>query len=372
MRSDGIYRASAGVLLALLMSSVSGCSSMGPLLAPDAPQSNDVAPAVASITAAQAADEIVIGIIGWPEAENLSGGSIDATTKAARLAIEGLTLRNTSFVIYDEQSAGSGAALGKRFVDADVSVVVGGATAGTMSEMATVLDDKSVPTLTLASISDTSLQLYSAALNPRSEASALVREARFRGLTRIGIVSGTEAGSASLAGIIAQMALEQAIGVQIISGADEGSFVRDMAEGTQAGALDALVFITSPQSAVRLLQTGGIASVNTQIVGNASWALAEPLPAVLRSAWYPSLPMPALSTFRERYRNTFNETPTLSAAILYDLVIMAAALSQREGGQDYSSATLKNASGFRGFTGPFAFGAVGLIEDRSYNIVSSD
>jgi len=348
------------VILASLV--LAGCSTVGPLQ--PASQNAETVPASAETIGA---GKLVIGVVSFSEPGNRSGGVHDASQKAARLAAESVPAGTLTLLVQPETGNNS-AALARHFTQAGSRVVLGGADARNIGALSRALAPQKIATITLAPATDTSMQLYSAALSPRAEARTLVEEAKRLGYGRIALVSGTEAESVGLAAVIAELALEQNIAVQQIDGRDAASFATALAASANAGAVDAIIFTTDPQRAEMLLQHGN--GTGARIVGNAGWALAEPLPPALRTSWYPSLPREGLNKFLTRFRAAYGETPTLSAAILYDLVVLTAVLEQTMDAEAFSATSLQSDPGFFGFTGPFAFGAAGLVDGRRYEIVS--
>lgn len=310
---------------------------------------------------------LVLGVVSFSEPVNRSGGVADASHKAAKLAVESLELSRVKLVSFPE-TGGAGASLGKRFVEAGARLVVGGTDPSVMAGLARAMPSGAISTITLAPIADMQVHLYSAALAPRDEARALVNEAKRLDYHRIVLVTGAEPDSTTLAAVIAASAAEQGIAVQQIHATDSAGFADNLASLRTSSKVDAFVFLIDPQRTFNLVRD--VELVGTRIVGNAGWALAEPLPGILRNSWYPSLPREAISKFVSRFRNAYGETPTLAAAVIYDLVVLAAALDQIKGADAFSSVTLKSDFGFSGFTGPFTFGAVGLIEARQYEIVT--
>jgi len=351
-----------GPLLILAILVLAGCSTVGPLQ--PASQNAATVPAGAETIGT---GKLVIGVVSFSEPGNRSGGVHDASQEAARLAAESVP-PGALTVLVQPETGNNAAALARQFGQAGSRIVLGGADARNIGALSKALSPQKIATITLAPATDTSMQLYSAALSPRAEARALVDEAKRLGYRRIALVSGTQAESVGLAGVIAELALEQNIAVQQVDGRDAASFAAGFAASANAGAVDAIVFTTDPQSADMLLQHGN--GTGTRIVGNAGWALAEPLPPALRTSWYPSLPREGLAKFLARFRAAYGETPTLSSAILYDLVVLTAALEQAVGTEAFSAMSLQSDTGFFGFTGPFAFGAAGLVEGRRYEIVS--
>lgn len=368
MISGLIERACAVLLIGVLAGTMAACSttdSVGITAAP-APQA-----AAAPAVSAQPADPeaLVIGVVSIEEPGNRSGGAADATQKAAMLAAQSFSKGSVVVQTLPERGA-QGKALASQFAQAGARIVVGGSDAKVADGLARELAARTVPTISLAPVTDTRLALYSAALSARDEAVALIGEAKRRGYARVALVNGAGADSAGLGNVIAVVASEQGVELHQIDGKDASKFASGIGSIIAGGKLDAVIFAGDPRSAEMLI--GGTELGGAAIVGNAGWALAEPLPRALKGAWYPSLPYASLKRFAERYRAAYGETPTLASAVVHDLVIMAAALDQMAGQEAFSASTLQNDLGFTGFTGPFAFGAAGLIRARTYEIVIAE
>ncbi len=357
------FLACAGKMLAGgLVVVLAACSSMGPV---------GTAPLVAQPEAdvgAVAEGALSIGVVTFEEPGNRSGGVADATQKAAMLAAQALASSNVSLTILPEKG-GRTTSLAGQFAQARVKAVLGGSDARGMTDLTRAMQTSEAPTLSMAPVTDTKLRLYSAALAPRDEARTLIAEAKRLGMTRLGLATTAATDSTSLAQVIAAIAAEEGVATHLIDGGDAAAFAKSLAAARASGAIDGVVFVMDAQRAAALVTSGDLGGAS--IIGNAGWAMAEPLPQALKGGWYPSLPRAALGKFIERFRAAHGgETPTLASAVIYDLVVMAAALDKLAGENAFSASSLQNDLGFTGFTGPFGFGAAGLIHSRQYEIVS--
>ena len=310
--------------------------------------------------------QLVIGVVSFAEPLNRSGGVADATALAAKLAAQSITKHPVSVVIRPQSEAIARDAAA--FQAANVRVIIGGSDGRTIAGLARAMAPGKVPTIALASLSDTGSLLYGAGLATREEAVALIGEAKRLGYARIGIVSGREPESAGFAMALADVATANDIATVRLDAGKPAAFQPDLAAVLADGKLDALVFAIDPQRASGLVQS--VDATGIAIVGNAGWTLAEPLPAPVSTSWYPSLPRASITAFVQRFRAAYNATPTLASAVVYDLVVMSAVLDQVAGAEAFSSGTLQSDLGFTGFSGPFTFGSLGLVQSRSYEIVA--
>lgn len=365
MKAATLRRVLQCLTLVLFLPALAACSSM-------------VTPATTASAASRESVEVVgegaliVGVVSFSEPVNRSDGAADAVQKAAKLAAASLKSAPLTLVILPETRASGAEAAGRRFAEAGARVILGGSDPGSVSSLAQSVSASSVPIISLAPTTDTRLRIYSASLAPRDEALVLLAEAKRRKYTRIALVAGPETDGTGLVSVLSGAAPAEGIEIVILDGQSDAAFAAGMAAAVAGGKMDALVFTTGPQRASGLLAGAGALDLSgLAIVGNAGWALAEPLPPSLRNAWYPSLPRAALTKFVDQYRKAYGETPTLAAAVIYDLVIMAAVLQQVAGSDPFSAGSLQSDLGFKGFTGPFTFGAVGLAGSREYEIVAA-
>lgn len=104
-----------------------------------------------------------------------------------------------------------------------------------------------------------------------------------------------------------------------------------------------------------------------RFLGTALWEdpqlLSEP---TLQGGWFPAPPPSLWNTFRQRYRDSFGNTPPRVASLGYDAVALAAVLEQRGSAQGaflpYTSETITQSLGFAGIDGIFRFLPNGQIQ----------
>ncbi|MGV8834038.1 MAG: hypothetical protein ACOH2N_18875 [Devosia sp.] len=317
--------------------------------------------------------ETTIGLLSALEPHNLSDGAEDSIHLAARLAITSLKQGLATLQI---RPLGSGDNAARQSSEALVAVgakiVISGGDQAINSAVAQVLGAQGIPTMSLAAASDTGAQLYGAGLGTRGELGALFAELKQRNYGHIGLAVTADAASQAYAAAVSTAAASARIGVSALDAGNPTSFMAGLTALGEAGRPDAIVFATGPARAAELVSAlrAAPAQAGVAIVGNANWATAEPLGKPLSGAWYPSLPREGLDRFVTRFGAAYGRNPTLTGAVVYDLIIMAAALPQAVPDGPYAPQTLRSAAGFGGFSGPFRFGAANLAEPRDYTIVT--
>lgn len=315
----------------------------------------------------------IIGLLSALEPANLSDGAVDSAQLAAKLAVTSLADGLATLEVRPSGSTESAARQGAETLVAAGAKIVVAADNSIGSVAAQVLGPRNIPTLSLAAVGDTGAQLYGAGLVVRDEAGAMAAEFVRRNYTNVAIAVTPDPISQGYAGAVSQAAAGGTVSVTGIDASSPANFLAGVDALAHKGKVDAIVFATGPARAAEL-----VAALRVQpargapvIVGNASWATAEPLGKPLDGAWYPSLPRDKLAQFVSRFRAAYGSNPTLRSAVVYDLVIMAAVLPATIPENPYAPASLRSIGGFSGFSGSFNFGAANLAERRVYEIVTA-
>jgi ABC-type branched-subunit amino acid transport system substrate-binding protein len=316
----------------------------------------------------------VVGILAYDEPGNLSDGAPNSVALAAQLAATTLS-GNPVTVVVKTVAAGAenlGTIIGE-FDAAGVRIVIGANRERDAADLAKAMSARGVPTVSLTSFSDLAIQLYGAGYVPNEEAVALVNEAARRGYGAIAVVSTESAASQRFTRHVLTLAAAAGISARPVDGSTDSQFQAGMTALAAAGvAPPAIVFATGPTRAAAMMGTlsEDARFKSTAIVGNSGWALAGKLPAALKGAWYTAVASDGLAKFADKFRAAHGAKATLDAAMVYDLVVMAAALPQTVGEEPYHPEIMTNAQGLRGFTGQFRFGPNGMVSARSYVIAS--
>lgn len=357
-------------LIALLLPlALAACSSAGQLAG--GPATTDAA---APVAGQFGSGPVVVGILAFDEPGNLSDGAPDSVALAAQLAAT--TLNGNPVTVIVRTPAASGENLGSiigEFDGAGVQIVIGSNSERDAADVARAMAARNVPTVSLTSFSDLAIQLYGAGYVPNEEAVALVNEAARRGYASIAVVSTGTPPSEEFTRHVLSLAAAAGISARPVDGSTDSQFQAGMTALAAAGVTPAAsVFASGPTRAASMLATlaGDARFKSMAIVGNSGWALGGRLPASLKGAWYTNIANGGLAAFAEKFRAAHQANATLEAAIVYDLVVLAAALPQTVGAEPYHPEVMTNAQGFKGFTGPFRFGPTGMVSARSYAIES--
>lgn len=312
----------------------------------------------------------VIGVLSFTEPGNLAGGVPEASYQAARLAATGLAKSPVSIEIRNATADGARAAA-LALAEVGVRIAVLPADARSVSQAATTLAGKGVPSLSLARTGDSGKNLYGAGFDPAEETAALAADIAARGIAKVALVTMAGEPSRLWAGAAAKALTAKGIAVTPV---DAGDFER--AQRTLAALPDigGVVFATTPEVAasLALVLRADPARAALVLFGNAEWALAMPVPPALKGALYAAPAGNALRDYARRFAAASGQRPTLASALVYDLVIMSAALQASVPGTPYDRATLTSTDGFRGFSGAFAFAPSGLVLARQYAITVLD
>ncbi|MGB3339194.1 MAG: hypothetical protein WBA73_18615 [Devosia sp.] len=314
----------------------------------------------------------IVGVIPVTEAASLSGGAPDSVYLAAKLAANALPAGTASVEIRQagpSESAIRGAA--NNLANSGAKIVIVADPNQEAGAAAAALAPKGITTISLSGIADTGRQLYGAGLMPREEAIALASELTRRGEKAVVIAATGDPASQTFATAVAAVAGAQQIASVMVDASSPQSLIAALQGLQQQGApYSSIIFAVGPQHGTMLveqLQVAGLLA-DARMVGNAGWAMAEPLPAALKGAWYPSLPRARLDAFVQKFRAAYGSNPTLMGAVAYDLVILAAALPKAYPDAPYAPAVLTSSQGFSGFSGPFRFGSAYMVEPRRYEI----
>ena len=345
--------AGRALLTIMTLAALSACTSLGPI---------GTAPAPAQPAAERLGTGAnIIGVLAVSEPDNLAGGAPDSIYQAARLAATSIVNSSMTLEIRaaERDAAAQLAATGARIVILPPDVKASGQAAGPLA-------DRAIPAISVARMSDPARHLYGAGFDPGEEAAALAGELTRRGIAKVALISLPNEASQTWARAVAGAFARQNIAVLLIDGGTPDATQQALASSD----LGAVVFAMAPEAAAALapLLRADPADAKLLLAGNAEWAMAETLPPALRGAVYAVPAGNGLLNFARRFKAASGQRPTLASALVYDLIIMAAALPSIAPDAPYSNATLASPDGFLGFTGPFAFGEAGLAVHRSYEI----
>ncbi len=133
------------------------------------------------------------------------------------------------------------------------------------------------------------------------------------------------------------------------------------------GTADA-VFIpdggTSPATIVSTITESGIDLSQKKLLGTGQWTTANLADPGLQGAVFADTDQGRVAGYKQRYQARFGAEPSLTSALAYDTVILAANLAKSGG---IARNAIENPVGFSGYTGVFRFSGDGTAE-RGYAV----
>ena len=299
--------------------------------------------------------EHLVGIQVSTEPANLAGGAANAEYLAARLALGKLARTDVRVLISDYgDSASKLVSTTNDLLDGGVGMIIAPRGAAEAKRVAGMMEGFT----TLVSTSFEQLsgrRVFSAGVNPGQEALAIAGELRRRSAKSVALIGTAHSNSTAFVRLMSQALMQQGIASISIVAASASAIAAELRNGA-SGVPDALVFATPPDVARRAMSalSGDARLAGLPVFGPTDWALsrAEARPASCL------LPVPKgsdLAGFAGIFRQSYGVDPTLSAAIVHDLAILAGALPQVAEANPYSEQILFSPHGFSGVTGGFVF-----------------
>ncbi len=110
-----------------------------------------------------------------------------------------------------------------------------------------------------------------------------------------------------------------------------------------------------------ILKAGG-STAGKQIMGSGQWDAINLANSSLNGAIFAGADKRNFANFSSRYRSTYGSTPTVTAALGYDAVSLAAQLIGRNQVNPFTAQAIQSSAGFNGATGIFRFKRNGRLE----------
>jgi ABC-type branched-subunit amino acid transport system substrate-binding protein len=110
------------------------------------------------------------------------------------------------------------------------------------------------------------------------------------------------------------------------------------------------------------LKKAGVSLRDKLIMGSGQWTSTSTKNSVLNGAIYAGADKTNFLSFSERYKATYGNEPTVTAALGYDAISLTAELIRRSAQSPFSPQNIQSRSGFRGSTGIFRFEADGRLQ----------
>ncbi len=117
-----------------------------------------------------------------------------------------------------------------------------------------------------------------------------------------------------------------------------------------------------PALVLNSLRKAGVSLRGKLIMGSGQWTSTSKKNSVLNGAIYAGADKTNFQSFSERYKQTYGNEPTVTAALGYDAISLTAELIRRSAQAPFSAKNIQSRSGFRGSTGIFRFEADGRLQ----------
>lgn len=304
-----------------------------------------------------------------------NGAQVAAEMKnAAQLALEHSGLDALELVIKDTGGTEAGAAAAAQSAARErAALVLGPLFAANVRAAGSVLAPQGITIIAFSS--DRSVAAPGIYLNsylPEGLVRRIISHAASQGLKKVvAIVPNGPAGD--IDENVARATLESAGGSLLAVTRydyDNASMQRAVQEAALAAHEADAIFLpdggNSPSAIVAALRTLGIDLSGKRLLGTGQWASVNLSDPALQGAWFSDTDHARMNRYWMFYRQRFGREPSVTSALAYDSVILAATLARR-GEAALTQASLQAPTGFAGATGAFRFLPDGTTE-RGYAV----
>ncbi len=295
--------------------------------------------------------------------------------KSAELAMIDAGDPGITLVVKDTAGTPEGARMAAQAaVGEGARLILGPLLAGSVSAVAPVAAERSVPVVAFSSRSSVAGRgVYLMSFLPEEEVDNVVRYAVRSGKRNIAALIPQ-----SSYGNIVLRALHAAARRYKASIAAEERYVRTpsgiaapagrMAQrlASPSSKADALFFPEGPKlmrAAGEAMTRAGFAPGGTKLLGTGLWdsARINTTPLAI-GGWYAGVEPRLVKYFSDHYAKSYGQKPPRLASLAYDATSLAIALGRGADGQTFSHEQIRNPEGFQGMNGLFRFRANGLIQ----------
>lgn len=315
----------------------------------------------------------VIGLLAADEPGNLSDGLPNSSYLAGKLAAT--TVAGSPVTLEIRRYDGKIDTLKKAGADlvaAGVRIIIGPSDDAGAAALAKLVAGQNVVIISLAALADSTQDVYAAGLDPDAEAAFAVAEMVKRGYRNVAIATNKDLASKAYAAALAKSAKAAGLvtlDVDVSNTKDGISKLGQLIRPNQQPP-HAVAFATGPVRAAGII--AGLRSdprfADVAMVGNSGWAISAQMIPVGSKVWYSAFSGNNLADFAQKFSATNMQQPTLTGAMVYDLVVLSGALPQLIENDPYAMDVLTNPTGFTGQTGAFRFDLTGKVQ-RSFVIV---
>ncbi len=305
-----------------------------------------------------------VALIVRDQTDDLADGAPNSTYLAARLAADIVAKAPITLLVrhYDGSGKGLQAVQGELSTQ-DVKLVVGPDDEAVAARLAGAFGRKGATVITLTGVAAPEANLFSFAISGETEASLMADEMRRRGYRNVALVSNPSGTASVFTSLLATAITAAKITVTPVDGVDPSAAASQIAA---APAPSAIVFVESPAAAGAVLKKLRGQGLFSQVaaVGPSAWAFNASAAAGLGPGWYLAPDGSSISGFTTRFAAAYGQPPTPDGALVYDLLVLAAALPQVFPDKGYSPEILTNDQGFVGATGKFWFTSDGQVHRK--------
>ena len=348
--------AAAAAAMVLLLAACSTVGQVDPNAKPDSGvpvASYGTGPTKVALITAEASDE-------------LAGGAPESAFLAAELAGDIVAKAPITLLVW--RYDGKPDTL-KKIEDAvlksGATLVIGPDDDRTAQSLAGTVGSKGVTVVSLGGTSAANVNLFAFGFSGSVEASLTADEMRRRGYHSIALVSDPKSTAGAFVSLLATAAVGAGIKVTPIDGSDPAGAAAQIGTMPSVGQQpSAIMFVTSPATATTILKKlrpQGLFSI-TPAVGISVWGFNTAALKGLGPGWYLAPDTSTIPGYTDRFSKAFGQASTPDGALVYDLLVLAAALPQLvPSGNAYGPEVLTNSQGFVGVTGKFWFTPDGQV-----------
>ncbi|MFC6488976.1 penicillin-binding protein activator [Nitratireductor sp. GCM10026969] len=294
---------------------------------------------------------------------------------AAQMAVDDAGADSLQIVVKDTAGREAGAAAAAQSAAAEgAALVLGPLFAPNVRQVASVLSPQRIPVMAFSS--DRRVAAPGVYLNsylPGGLVDRILTYAVGQGFTRVvAVVPNGAAGD--LAETEARRTL-QGRGGELVAlarydydGASLQAAVREVAVAVdQADAVFLPDGGNTPGAVASTLTSLGVDLSGKKLLGTGQWASADLSDPSLQGAWFADTDHARLEAYKRKYAQRFGAEPSVTSALAYDAVILAARLARQGGAAAFTPANLQVTTGYAGYTGTFRFRADGTTQ-RNYAV----
>lgn len=373
-KSTHSFSALMGVLLSsVVLLSISACAPTAappPKISQPTPTPTPPAAQIPSTPAQQIDTEIKVGLL--LPLSGQQGGLGRAMLQAADMGLFDVGGDNFKLIPRDTATPGGPAAAAREALADKADIVLGPLFGAELKQASAPVIAAHVPMVSFSNDnSQAQSGVYILGITPESQVKRIVSYAASQGVKRFAIMTPNNTFGQLVLTAYQESVLKTGGTIsQVVfydpKASDMTIPVREISEAYKRTGFDALMI---PEGGQRLsafaamLPAFEMPTGLVRLLGTAQWqdpAIArEP---ALAGGWFAATSPEKFQNFSQRYTNLYGVTPDLRAAIVYDAVTLAVALSLSKEGGDFSQGRMTDPSGFSGVTGVFRLNADGKAE----------